>query len=313
MLALNIFSLPSTSLAIVLFLLYTPSILAEIPCYYPDGFTIAPLHTPCNTSASDTPQSASSCCRNYANAYCVSNGLCYDEGVLSRGSCTDKTWKSPSCPQVCTTGLVIFCQFLTQATNYLQEHKNASLAIYNCKGQGTYQCGWGDCSTNFTDQNPFTIILRDDQKSAATSLPSKTSDTLAVGLAVGLSLGLSLLVSLYFLYRQRRQLKAAESTSTRNSLEKTWEIRSNWQWPHGQTSPSIIPGLHSPPPPPQSAHIQPARYETPPATLSAAQHGPPVPPKVPNQRGLQELRDQSSELHELDCRISDPNGTREFV
>ncbi|KAF6232183.1 hypothetical protein HO173_009566 [Letharia columbiana] len=69
------------------------------------------------------------------------------------------------------------------------ERRNVSVGIFNCKGQGTYQCGWGDCSTNFTDQNPFTIILRDDQKSASTSLPSKGSNTLAVGLGIGLSLG----------------------------------------------------------------------------------------------------------------------------
>ena len=97
---------PFTFLIAIFLLLCTTGISAEIPCYYPDGSTIAPLHIPCNTSALGTPQSASACCRNYSNAYCVSNGLCYEDGVLSRGSCTDKSWKSPSCAQDCTTGWV---------------------------------------------------------------------------------------------------------------------------------------------------------------------------------------------------------------
>ena len=91
----------------------------------------------------------------------------------------------------------LLCSCLVLAIDYRPEHLNASINIFNCKGQGTYQCGWGDCSTNFTDQNHFKIILRDDQKSAATSFPSKRSDTLAVGLGVGLSLRICLLVTLY--------------------------------------------------------------------------------------------------------------------
>lgn len=201
----------------------------------------------------------------------------------------------------------LLCQCLVPATDSLPEHLNASIDIFNCKGDGTYQCGWGDCSTNFTDQNPFNIILRDDQKSAATSLPSNKSDTLAVGLGVGLSLGLCLLVSLYLLHRQRRRLKLAESASSRKSIEKPW---GDWQWAHGHGS-SQIPQLHSPLPP-QSAHIPPIRYEASPTTLSATR-GPPLPPKIPKQRGLQELRDESNELHELACPNSDSNGTREFV
>ena len=201
----------------------------------------------------------------------------------------------------------LLCSCLVPATDYLPEHLNASIDIFNCKGQGIYQCGWGDCSTNFTDQNSFNIILRDDQKSAATSLPSKRSDTLAVGLGVGLSLGFCLLVILYLLYRQRRRLNLAESTSSRNSVEKPW---GGWQWAHGHGS-SLVPRLHSPLPP-ESAHVSPMRHEAPPTTLSATR-GPPLPPKIPKQRGLQELRDESNELHELACHSSDSNGTREFV
>lgn len=199
------------------------------------------------------------------------------------------------------------CQCLERATDYFPERINATIEIFNCKGQGTYQCGWGDCSTNFSDQNPFNIILRDDQKSAATSLRSKSSNTLAVGLGVGLSLGLCWLVSLYLLHRQRCRLNLAASTSSRNSVEKPW---GGWQWAQGHGS-SMIPELHSPLPP-QSAHIPPVRYEASPTTVSA-DRGPPLPPKIPKQRCLQELRDESNESHELACHSRDSNGTREFV
>lgn len=279
-----------TSLTILCIILRATVTLAEISCYYPDGYTIAPLHIPCNSSAVGTPKSATACCRDYPNAYCVSNGLCYDEGVLSRGSCTDKTWKSPSCAQECT-----------------RERRNASVGIFNCKGQGTYQCGWGDCLTNFTDQNPFTIILRDDQKSASISLPSKGSNTLAVGLGIGLSLGICLLVLLWLLYRQYRRLKMVELATCRKSIEKP---SGDWQWPHGSW-PHPVPQGDSPPPS-QPAYNSPIRQEAPPTALGA-NRGPPRPPKIPNQRSLQELRDETAESHELDSYNCDSNGTREFV
>lgn len=290
MLAFIKFPLPSTLLTVTLSLLCTSDVSAEIPCYYPDGFTIAPLHIPCNSSALGTPQSATACCRNYTNNYCLSNGLCYYDGVLSRGSCTDKTWKSPSCAQDCTT-----------------ERKNASIGIFNCKGQGTYQCGWGDCSTNFTDPNPVTIILRDDQKSAATSLPAKESNTLAIGLGLGLSLGTCLLVSLWLLFRQHRRLQIVQSATSRKSIEKT---SGDWQSPHGSVPPSISQGDY--PIPQQPAYSSPFRHEDPPITLSAT-GGLPRLPRISNQRGPQELRDESNELHELDSYNHGSNGTREFV
>ena len=72
----------------------------------------------------------------------------------------------------------------------------------------------------------------------------------------------------------------------------------------------MIPRLHSSLPP-QSAHILPSRYEASLTPLSAAR-GPPLPPKIPKRRDLQELRDESNELHELAYHSSDSNETREF-
>jgi hypothetical protein len=61
-------------------------------CYYPDG-TLSP-DPPCNT----TTTGHSACC----TALCMSSGLCFDNGLMSRGGCTDPTWKDSACPQYCT-------------------------------------------------------------------------------------------------------------------------------------------------------------------------------------------------------------------
>ena len=89
-----------------LFLL-SPTLLAltaaEMTCYYPDT-TVATGHIPCNATASNTSSDASACCNDSKNGYCLANGLCWDDGILSRGSCTDKNWAAPSCAQWCQQG-----------------------------------------------------------------------------------------------------------------------------------------------------------------------------------------------------------------
>ena len=82
-------------------------IVAELTCYYPDT-TVATGHIPCNATASDTPTDASACCFGYGNDYCLANGLCWFDGILSRGSCTDKDWASPSCSQWCLNGITLY-------------------------------------------------------------------------------------------------------------------------------------------------------------------------------------------------------------
>lgn len=131
--------------------------------------------------------------------------------------------------------------------------------------------------------------------------------SLAVGLCMGLLLGSYLLVSLWLLYRQHCRLKLAKSAINRKSIEKP---SGNWQWPHGLES-SRIPQRHSLSPP-LSAFSPPVRYEAPPIALSASR-GPPPPAKIPNERGLQELGNESNDTHELDGYNYGSNGTREFV
>ncbi|KAK1988565.1 hypothetical protein LZ30DRAFT_745029 [Colletotrichum cereale] len=71
-------------------------------CYYPDG-SIAPNDTPCQDRTAE-----SVCCgQGYA---CLSNGMCQATGKelqkggateLVRGACTDRSWRSSSCPLFC--------------------------------------------------------------------------------------------------------------------------------------------------------------------------------------------------------------------
>ncbi|KZL69274.1 hypothetical protein CI238_09089 [Colletotrichum incanum] len=71
-------------------------------CYYPDG-SISPNDTPCQDRTAE-----SVCCgQGYA---CLSNGMCQATGKelqkggateLVRGACTDRSWRSSSCPLFC--------------------------------------------------------------------------------------------------------------------------------------------------------------------------------------------------------------------
>lgn len=62
-------------------------------CYYPDGKVSGSV--PCNS----TTTGYSSCCAS--GHLCMSSGLCFTRGLISRGSCTDPTWKDPACAQYC--------------------------------------------------------------------------------------------------------------------------------------------------------------------------------------------------------------------
>ena len=84
--------------------LFTRS-LVEATCYRPNGQPVNdPRVQPCNQAGGDT---VSMCCGLNRIRYpdqCLSNGLCSGGGNVFRNSCTDKTWKSPLCLNLCTTG-----------------------------------------------------------------------------------------------------------------------------------------------------------------------------------------------------------------
>lgn len=75
------------------------SITRAQTCWYPDGKTQALNDTTCHHSTNH-----STCCGQQANgspAYCLSNGLCLIDLVVTRGSCTDASWQSPYCSTYC--------------------------------------------------------------------------------------------------------------------------------------------------------------------------------------------------------------------
>ncbi|KAK4187738.1 hypothetical protein QBC35DRAFT_463588 [Podospora australis] len=68
-------------------------------CYYPNG-QMAPRDFPCDPDVEDSP-----CCDGRFGSACLSNKLCLGPyGTIARGSCTDKTWQSPSCAAFCVGG-----------------------------------------------------------------------------------------------------------------------------------------------------------------------------------------------------------------
>ena len=105
----------------LLYLLYLISQIAlasaiVTPCYAPDG-SLAPGtgYLPCVA----TSNVDSMCCVLNSTALtqagetiadadtCLPNGLCLEVSETTRRAyCTDKTWKSPNCLDVCTGGVV---------------------------------------------------------------------------------------------------------------------------------------------------------------------------------------------------------------
>ena len=67
-------------------------------CFLPDGLTTGsfmnPPLVPCDPLAA-----ASACC--VAGTSCIGNGLCYKQGGIMRGGCTDKNWLASECPTIC--------------------------------------------------------------------------------------------------------------------------------------------------------------------------------------------------------------------
>ncbi|KAF2761860.1 hypothetical protein EJ05DRAFT_535187 [Pseudovirgaria hyperparasitica] len=198
------------------------SIVTAQTCYYPDHSTTS-VDIPCNTTAE-----FSSCCG--AGALCLASGLCYIDGVISRGSCSDKSWADASCATACQ-----------------DDNADGGMALTSC-GSGTdhkYACGFNTVCTDsnwFTLDNMTDLILRPSQVSAAvvalgtafhnpttssnSSIPSpspspspsespsaKPADSTGysagamagVGVGVGLPLLLALAVALFLLRNEKKK------------------------------------------------------------------------------------------------------------
>lgn len=67
-------------------------------CYYPNGDLSSDGDIPCGSGDSVA------CCP--LNWTCADNGLCYlaNENYFGRYTCTDQSWQSSGCPDICTHG-----------------------------------------------------------------------------------------------------------------------------------------------------------------------------------------------------------------
>jgi hypothetical protein len=89
----------SILVSVVTFLLIAHSGESGNICYYPNGDTMG-TDVPCDPDAPVTQ-----CCGS--RSACLTNGLCAleatdDIGIsYARGTCTDRSWSSPLCPQQC--------------------------------------------------------------------------------------------------------------------------------------------------------------------------------------------------------------------
>lgn len=100
--------LPTTARLLVLGLAACAT-AQEVDCWAPDGVTRADNETyvPCNKLGIQQADVFSMCCALDGPAedrdICSSSGLCTDRSNrLTRAYCTDKTWKSKACLNICT-------------------------------------------------------------------------------------------------------------------------------------------------------------------------------------------------------------------
>ena len=85
------------SFSVVLVVVASCAVFANCQsCYYPNGDPSKENDIPCSSS------SGSACCPS--GWKCLDNGLCYldNQKYFGRYTCTDQSWKSPGCPNICT-------------------------------------------------------------------------------------------------------------------------------------------------------------------------------------------------------------------
>ncbi|KAK3324998.1 hypothetical protein B0H66DRAFT_636505 [Apodospora peruviana] len=187
-------------------------VTADTKCFAPDGVTVADNDTyvPCNKLGITQQGVHSSCCKLDGDPndrdLCASTGLCVNSGIISRGYCTDKTWKSPACVNVCTDprwgGSMTGAAEMTSCTD------------------GTYCCGHNNltcCGTQWAVKVPLlTSTTITTTTITPTPTPAPANQNIAAIAGLGGALGLVTLVSagvVFYLVRQIRLLKSGKDDS----------------------------------------------------------------------------------------------------
>jgi hypothetical protein len=183
----------------------------EVPCYAPDGKTVAPNDSfvPCNKLGVTQRGVFSSCCLLDGEPdnrdLCATSGLCLNRGIVRREYCTDPSWTSPACVKLCVDpqwgGSV-----------------NGSVEMTPCT-DGTFCCGHNNltcCGTEWAIRVPTQASINGGAANTtitatvtATPDPSGPGIGAVVGLAAALGVVLLLAIGVFFYFnRQNRALKS---------------------------------------------------------------------------------------------------------
>jgi hypothetical protein len=220
--------IPRRSSIVLLAAGFTLSSLAIATCYMPNGTAETdPLFVPCNRVGSTD----SMCCRT--SDICLPNGLCLNYNQNSpfywRESCTDPTWQSPYCLNLC----------LSPNEINPGEAGNAFVLMIQCPDD-SWCCGGINDNVPLCCQQKRGVMLAAtigvtstaapassatttySSTTASTFIPTSTSTSQAdtgltssakIGLGVGLSLGGVLVAAaITWLVVKRRQRRQAQHT-----------------------------------------------------------------------------------------------------
>ncbi|KAI0815393.1 hypothetical protein GGR55DRAFT_675007 [Xylaria sp. FL0064] len=204
-------------LLVALYFFY-PCQADEVTCYAPDGTAIADNQTavPCNKLGITQANVHSSCCRLGGEAderdLCTTTGLCINSGVVRREFCTDSTWKSPACVNVCTDP---------------KSGGSASgiIELTAClDGTGTYCCGHNNltcCGSDYAIVIPTQASIVETDSAALAKPGAFKSATIALAIILGLVLlaaALALFWRLKFLKFSNQQTVEDFDAATQASL-----------------------------------------------------------------------------------------------
>ncbi|KAI1438346.1 hypothetical protein GGR50DRAFT_685485 [Xylaria sp. CBS 124048] len=162
-------------------LLFTLTLLVagdEVTCWAPDGTPADNSTTvPCDKNGIQEHGVFSSCCRLDGDPglrdLCTSAGLCLStaDGIVRRGYCTDKTWQSPTCVNVCTDP-------------ESGGSANGTAELTPCSdGTGTYCCGHnelGCCGTDKAILIPTQVSVMDTEGPSISTAYKDATIALAV-------------------------------------------------------------------------------------------------------------------------------------
>jgi len=168
----------------------------------------------------------------------MSSGLCFNKGLITRGSCTDATWKDNNCAKSCLDCTSAFHQLQTRLADILFEgNLNATCPITphswttigDVDSMG-WCCGFplsnGSCAQGFEVKLMAGAVLEDN--TATSGKPDcahvcQASHDVAVGLGVGIpTLIACISVLLLYLRERRARRKEKRQAEPLKNDETSW-------------------------------------------------------------------------------------------